>query len=50
VFHPDIERIYKTPLLDRRGGMNEEAPKVHTNECRGGGIKKLFRIDFISFL
>jgi hypothetical protein len=24
--------IKKTPLLDRRGGTNEAAPKVQTNE------------------
>ena len=29
-----------TPILDRRGGANEAAPKVQTNECRGGGIKE----------
>ena len=39
-FTSEIINIYhkKTPLLDRRGGKNEDAPKVQTNECRGGGM------------
>ena len=45
-FTSEIINIYhkKTPLLDRRGGANEAAPKEQTNECRGGGIKIRFMI------
>ena len=34
-------KILKTPLLARRGGMNEAVLKAQTNECRGGGVRFL---------
>ena len=39
-----LGRVTKTPLLDRRGGANEAAPKVQTNECRGGGWFKAYQV------